>query len=129
MGRATIFKQYNMPTSPMRSDHGEEILMSLLNPLLSDEQHYLTTPNIDRSVEDTLSTIPCNGHAYLLPNAAIATIEGRSLANDRLVQHQNHGSLPLSQPALEPPFAWRHPSGRSDRWCLGRFHRIRNRSM
>lgn len=89
--------------------------MSLLNPLLSDEQHYLTTPNIDRSVEDTLSTIPCNGHAYLLPYATVATIQRRRLAYDCLVKHQDYGAFSPFQPVFKPPLACRQVSGHNAR--------------
>lgn len=89
--------------------------MSLLNPLLSDEQHYLTTPNIDRSVEDTLSTIPCNGHAYLLPYATVATIQRRRFANEGLVKHQDDGAFSPFQPVFKPPLACRQVSGHNAR--------------
>jgi hypothetical protein len=56
--------------------------------------------NIDHTMHNPLGAIAGNWYPSLLPNAAIATIEGRGLANDRLVQHQNHGSPPLSQPAF-----------------------------
>jgi hypothetical protein len=89
--------------------------MSLLNPLLSGEQHYLTTPNIDRSVEDTLSTIPGNGYAYLLPDTTIAIIQRRRFANNGLVKHQDDGAFSPFQPVFKPPLACCQVAGHNAR--------------
>jgi len=89
--------------------------MSLLNLLLGDEQHYLTTPNIDRSVEDTLSTIPGNGYAYLLPDTTIAIIQRRRFANDGLVKHQDDGAFSPFQPVFKPPLACCQVAGHNAR--------------
>ena len=54
------------------------------------------------------------GHADLFADMAVAAIQGRCLRDDRLVQHQQHGTGAALQPAFEPPFDCRHVSGRRE---------------
>ena len=85
--------------------------MSLLNPLLSDEQQYLTTMNIDRPVKDTLSTITSNGHAYLLSYTTVATIQRGRFTNEGLVKHQDDSAFSPFQAMFKPPLACRQVAG------------------
>ena len=65
----------------MRADHNEEGLMSFLDPLLGDQQEYLSVLDIEHTMEDAPSVIPRDRDADLLPNMAIACIERWSLGN------------------------------------------------
>ena len=73
MGRAAIFEQDDVPSSPLRPDHREEILMRVLIPMVRDQQCDRACPHIESAVEHALGPIARNGDAHLLPQTPVAT--------------------------------------------------------
>ena len=73
MGRSTIFEQHDVPSSPLRPHHREEVLMRVLILMVCDQQRKRACPHVEGAVEHPLGPIAGNGDAHLLPKATIAT--------------------------------------------------------
>src|ERR1051325_6570513 len=91
--RATIFKQDYMPSAPVRTNHPEKSLVSLLHPLPADQQQCVATADIQTTMKYALLPIAGDWNKGLLASATITTVERRSLGDDRLVEHQQDGAL------------------------------------
>lgn len=65
MGRATIFKQNNLPTPPMAADHLEESLVCILIPNFGNQQGHLAGANIDRTVNHSSGMTAANRNTLL----------------------------------------------------------------
>jgi hypothetical protein len=88
----------------MGTNHRQERLVLLLGPCLGDQQHHITALDVDRPMEDPLGTVARDRHAHLLADMAVAGIQRRCLRDDRLIEHQQHGTDAVLQAGLEPPF-------------------------
>src|SRR3712207_6207714 len=93
MRTAAVFKQHDMPPTPVRADHFQKVLMRHLLPDLGDEHYYVPTADVEHSMQDALLAIPCDRNTSLLADAAVATVERRCLGDDRLIQHQDDTPL------------------------------------
>jgi len=79
--------------------------MRLLHPGVRNQQEGVSATDIERTVQDSLGAIACNGHSHLFSYPPVATIERGRLGQDRLIQHQDDRALAVCQAPLEPPFA------------------------
>ena len=73
MRRSTIFEQHDVPSSPLRPDHRQEVVMGVLIPMICDQQRDRACPYVEGAVEHAPGSIPGNGDAYLLPKPTVAT--------------------------------------------------------
>jgi len=78
--------------------------MRLANPFLGDQQRHVTTPDVDRPMEDSLGPVASDRHSHLLSDMAVGGIQRRCLGDDRLIEHQHHGADAAFQAGLQPPF-------------------------
>lgn len=72
MRRATLFDQYEMPSSPLRPDHRQEVWMGVLIPTICDPQRDRACPYMEGAVEHAPGSLASNGEAYLLPKTTVA---------------------------------------------------------
>jgi len=79
--------------------------MRLLHPRIRNQQEAVSTPDVERTVQDSLGAIAGNGHLHLFSYPPVATIQRGRLGQDRLIQHQDDRALAVCQAPLEPPFA------------------------
>ena len=98
--RATILKQDDVPSAPVRTNHPEKSLVRLLHPFSADEQQCVATADIQTAMKDALLPIAGDGNKGLLPSPTITTVERRGLGDDRLVEHQHDGALAPRDPAF-----------------------------
>jgi hypothetical protein len=73
MRRSTIFEQDDVPSSPLRPDHRQEVLLGVLIPMICDQQRDRACPYVEGAVEHAPGSIPGNGEAYRLPKTTVAT--------------------------------------------------------
>ena len=73
MRRSTIFEQHDVPSSPLRPHHREEVLMGVLIPMVCDQQRERACPYVEGAVEHTPGPIAGNGDAHLLPKTTVTT--------------------------------------------------------
>ena len=73
LGRAAIFAQDDVPSSPMRPHHREEVLMRGVIPMVRDQQHQRARAHVEGAVEHALGPIPGERDTSLLPQATVAT--------------------------------------------------------
>lgn len=129
MRRSSIFEQHDVPSSPLRPYHRQEVLMGVLIPMIGDQQRDRACPYVEGAVEHAPGPITGNGDAYLLPKTTRATCYGWGFRNDRLIQHQYHRTLAACQTPFEPPFACRQVGARRARAYRSRFHAMPRRAM
>src|SRR5258708_492290 len=98
MWSASILKEHDLPAPPMRPDHLQIALVRVLVPYIRDQQQRITAADIERSVKDAAGVAASDGHARLLADPTVTTIERRRFADDRLIQHEHDGAL-LSEKA------------------------------
>ncbi len=125
---APIFKQHQVPTTPLLANQAEEDLMRLLRPLQADQQGDLTGGDIDGPVKDAALPITGNGHLHRLAPATITTIQGWGRGNDDFIQHQDDGARSICQPLFSPPLACRQVEERKAREWRGLFQVISKRA-
>src|SRR5215475_1247702 len=118
-----------MPATPMRADHGQEGVMSVLIPPIRHPQEHVTTPDIDAPMEDATGMIPPHWNTDLLSTAPVTVGQRWGRSADGLIEHPHDGPDTVVEPAFEPPVAWRQVVGRHAKRYRGRFHRKPKRAI
>src|SRR5689334_22998166 len=107
MRRPAILKQHDVPGAPVRTDHFQEILMSLFLPKLADKEQDRAGMDIKHAVQNPLGAIAADPDARLLATPPITAVERWRFGDDRFIQHQDDRSDTFGQATLEPPLDWR----------------------
>jgi hypothetical protein len=129
LGRSTLFAQHDVPSSPLRLDPREEVLMCGLIPMVRAPPRERSGPPSEGPVEHTLSPMACDGEAHLVPQTTIATRSGWGVRQDRLIQPQDPHTLALRETACAPPVACRPVGVRRAKAERGRFQAIPRRAL
>ena len=93
MGRASIFKQDDLPAAPLAPDHVQKCLMGGLVPGLGNEQAHRPSLNVQNTMDNPSGVIARNRNARLLPDMTIATVQRRGLRNNGFIQHEQDRPL------------------------------------
>jgi hypothetical protein len=112
MGCSTIFAPHNVPASPRRPHHREEVWLRVVIPMVRYQQLDRACPHVEGTVEHALSPIAGQRAAHLLPKTTIATRSGWGFRHDRLIQPPYHRPLAVCQAPFAPPFAGRQVGAR-----------------